>query len=190
MKCWQLDDELLACTEDTHDPQTCTSSAETDSRASSIGYNQQLSENVRQYHKSASTSEEGLKPVKQTKYDSLQSQETNRSIAGESISSHILDSTTDNPPTFEAASAEAELDMLLESLSASSIGNPSTGAASGETVKKWTPSMKPEMVVKDIDDAIDNLLDETSDLTGKDGKQLTGSNTKVIDDFDSWLDTI
>ncbi|EYU42153.1 hypothetical protein MIMGU_mgv1a0148261mg, partial [Erythranthe guttata] len=106
-----LDDDLHACVEDKHNPQTCTSSAETVSRASSISRNQEVAEDVKQYHK---PDERSKKPTKQTKYEISQSQKTN------SITEKIVDSS--KPSVFEAANAELELDMLLESLSGSSVG--------------------------------------------------------------------
>ncbi|KAI3457185.1 hypothetical protein Pfo_013848 [Paulownia fortunei] len=218
-----LDDELQACGEDKHDPQTCTSAAETDSGASSLSYNEEVSKNVQRYHEPVSSpitvtanipvqnSEEGLKPIKQNMDEILQSQVTERSISPKSISERIVDSTAGNPPIFEAASVEAELDMLLssfsetnvlESTSASSTEIPSVAAVSGKTVKQGTHMMKPA----NIDDDIDNLLEETSYLTKTHGRRLSNgveaspdditstmhpsSKSKLLDDFDSWLDTI
>ncbi|KAL9145287.1 hypothetical protein ABFS82_13G032500 [Erythranthe guttata] len=163
-----LDDDLHACVEDKHNPQTCTSSAETVSRASSISRNQEVAEDVKQYHK---PDERSKKPTKQTKYEISQSQKTN------SITEKIVDSS--KPSVFEAANAELELDMLLESLSGSSVGI----SSSGETVKRSGTHM-----VTDIVNDIDNLLEETSSLTRKNGNPT--SKSKVVDDFASWLDTI
>lgn len=224
---WQLDNELQACGEDEHDPQTCTSAAETDTGASSLGYNQEVSKNIQQHREPASstitvtgdfpvqTSEEGLKPVQQNKDEILQSQEIDENNSPKSVSERIVDSTSGNPPIFEAASAEAELDMLLSSFSEtkvfessgeSSIGIPSIAAASGETVKKGTHMMEPAVIPANINDDIDNLLEETSDLTKLDDRRLSHglkvksdtisstmhptSKSELLDDFDSWLDTI
>ncbi|KAK6134908.1 hypothetical protein DH2020_031352 [Rehmannia glutinosa] len=219
-----LDDELQACDEDKHDPQTHTSAAETDSRASSLGYNQEFSKNVQQYREPTSsavtvarnipvqTSEEGLKPLNQNKDEIFQSQETDRSISAKSISERIINSTARNSSTFQASNAEAELDMLLSSFNetsvlespsaSSSIEIPSTGAVPSEIVKNGTHMMKSAI----IDDDIDNLLEETSILTKIEDMQLSNevkasadvisstlnpsSKSKLLDDFDSWLDTI
>ncbi|KAK6157184.1 hypothetical protein DH2020_011432 [Rehmannia glutinosa] len=219
-----LDDELQACDEDKHDPQTHTSAAETDSRASSLGYNQEFSKNVQQYREPASssvtvarnipvqTSEEGLKPLNQNKDEIFQSQETDRSISAKSISERIINSTTRNSSIFQASNAEAELDMLLSSFNetrvlespsaSSSIEIPSIGAVPSEIVKNGTHMMKSAI----IDDDIDNLLEETSVLTKIEDIRLSNevkasadvisstlnpsSKSKLLDDFDSWLDTI
>ncbi|KAK6134745.1 hypothetical protein DH2020_031521 [Rehmannia glutinosa] len=219
-----LDDELQACDEDKHDPQTHTSAAETDSRASSLGYNQEFSKNVQQYREPASssvtvarnipvqTSEEGLKPLNQNKDEIFQSQETDRSISAKSISERIINSTARNSSIFQASNAEAELDMLLSSFNetrvlespsaSSSIEIPSIGAVPSEIVKNGTHMMKSAI----IDDDIDNLLEETSVLTKIEDIRLSNevkasadvisstlnpsSKSKLLDDFDSWLDTI
>ncbi|KAK6134741.1 hypothetical protein DH2020_031517 [Rehmannia glutinosa] len=220
-----LDDELQACDEDKHDPQTRTSAAETDSRASSLSYNQEFSKNVQQYREPASssvtvarnipvqTSEEGLKPLNQSKDEIFQSQETDRSISAKSISERIINSTARNSSMFQASNAEAELDMLLSSfnqtsvlespsVSSSSIEIPSIGAVPSEIVKNGTRMMKSAI----IDDDIDNLLEETSVLTKIEDMRLSNevkasadvisstlnpsSKSKLLDDFDSWLDTI
>lgn len=105
--------------------------------------------------------------------------------------------STNPASAFEAASAEAELDMLLNSFPDSTTPD-STGAnISGEPTTKVNPTT--------IDDAIDILLEETSSLaivgqrTSTVSKADTDSissinnpvpKSKILDDFDSWLDTI
>ncbi|KAL0362408.1 UNVERIFIED_CONTAM: hypothetical protein Scaly_1196000 [Sesamum calycinum] len=131
------------------------------------------------------------------------------------VSERIADSTSGNPPIFEAVSAEAELDMLLSSFnetellgssSTASTGIPSTAAASADTLKKGTDIMKPAMTPVNVYDGIDDLLKETSHLIKTEGKQTSQmvtpspddissamnptSKSKLHDDFDSWLDTI
>lgn len=114
---------------------------------------------------------------------------------------------------FEAATAEAELDMLLDSFSetkildASSIGSAVQGAAkmhSNELPRIGSDSLA--AAATNLDDDLDNLLQETSGLTNQSSSILpegnkgaipftqsssnSGSNSKPLDDFDSWLDTI
>ncbi|PIM99952.1 hypothetical protein CDL12_27547 [Handroanthus impetiginosus] len=191
-----LDDESQARGEDKDDPQGCTSAVAMDSGVSScLVHNQEDHENVQQYRESSSSSiaitgnfpvqssEEGLKPIEQIEDEILQSERTRRSIS--------------TNPIFEAASAEVELDRLLNSFAESNILDTSS-ATSVETKKKGTHIMK---AAAKIDDDIDNLLEETSDgrrisyevkasADDASSKVQTCSNSKLLDDFDSWLDTI
>ncbi|PIN03782.1 hypothetical protein CDL12_23689 [Handroanthus impetiginosus] len=193
---FQLDDESQARGEDKDDPQPCMSAVAMDSGvSSSLVHNQEDHENVQQYRESSSSSiaitgnfpvqssEEGLKPIEQIEDEILQSERTSRSIS--------------TNPIFEAASAEVELDRLLNSFAESNILDTSS-ATSVETKKKGTHMMKP--AVK-IDDDIDDLLEETSDgrrmsyevkasADDASSKVQTSSKSKLLDDFDSWLDTI
>lgn len=114
---------------------------------------------------------------------------------------------------FEAATAEAELDMLLDSgsetknLDSSSIGSAVQGAAKMYPIE--LPRKGPDSLAAaatNLDDDLDNLLQETSGLTNQSSSILpegnkgaipftqsssnSGSNSKPLDDFDSWLDTI
>lgn len=117
---------------------------------------------------------------------------------------------TDSSSTFEAASAEAELDMLLNSFSDStnpessgtSMAGVSTRAdVSSESMKKGSNLMNPA----NIDDAIDILVEDTSSFSivdqqishasRVDNESISSSDnpiskSKIVDDFDSWLDTI
>lgn len=120
--------------------------------------------------------------------------------------------------SFEAAAAEEALDMLLDSFSeAEKIGNTSDAFP----VLKQEASMAPSIaskrgpyssvttpVIADFDDALDDLLEETSNVVNPDGvsQSLEGkavvlpsvqsssshseTKSKVLDDFDSWLDTM
>ncbi|KAL0443948.1 UNVERIFIED_CONTAM: hypothetical protein Slati_2117500 [Sesamum latifolium] len=215
-----LGDESQACGE--NDSQTAVA---IDTETSTLGYNQEGSKNFEQFREPslfATTSgnlsvqtSEGLKPIKQIKDDTFQSRGNYRSISSNPVSERIVDLTSGNPPTFEAASAEAELDMLLSSFnetkllgssSAASTGIPSTAAASTETLKKGTDIMKPATTLVNVYDGIDDLLEETSHLIKIEGKQPSRivtpspddissamnptSKSKLLDDFDSWLDTI
>ncbi|KAK4438737.1 hypothetical protein Salat_0208300 [Sesamum alatum] len=217
-----LDDESQACRED-NDSQTAVA---IDSGTSSVGYKQDGSKNFEQHYEPSSsatkpgnfpvqTSEEGSKPMKQIKDETFQSQGSYRSISPNSVSERILDSISGNSPIFEAVSAEAELDMLLssfnetkllESSSAASTGIPSIAAASAETLKQRTDIMKPATTPANVNDAIDDLIEETSHLIKTEGKRPShmvtsspddissamnpSSKSKLLDDFDSWLDTI
>lgn len=187
--------------EEKHDHQTNASAAETNTISSSLAYNLGVNKNVQQHREAGSssitatgdflvqTSEEESNPVKEHSVEMLQSQEINRSNA---------------PPMFEAASAEAELDMLLnsftetlilESSGASLTGTPSTAEASVESMKKGTHMVKTVLNPANIDDAIDNLLEETSIVDDEKISLVTKANSetsksRILDDFDSWLDTI
>ncbi|KAH6778943.1 hypothetical protein C2S52_010180 [Perilla frutescens var. hirtella] len=207
--------ELLddACEEEKHDRRTHTSAAETNTLSSSLGYNREPGTSTITVTGDliVQTSEEESNPVKQNTDEILQSQEINRRSSPKPVSEDTLDSTSGKPPAFEAASAEAELDMLLNSfgettilepLGASLLGTPS--AASGESIKKGKHMMEPVFNPVNIDDAIDNLLEETSSLTvdeqishmPKVSSESVSSSinsiskSQILDDFDSWLDTI
>ncbi|XP_057794258.1 protein ECERIFERUM 16 [Salvia miltiorrhiza] len=171
--------------EDKHDPETSILAAETNTLFSSQSKDQ------------AVTATGDL--VKKNTDEILQPRATNRSNLLKPVSEHPIDSSSG---TFEAASAEAELDMLLNSFSDTAIirepsltGIPSTGDVS---VKKGVTMLNPTI----IDDDVDILLEETSSLTIAD-QQMSKANTasissskkpisksEIVDDFDSWLDTI
>ncbi|ESW06950.1 hypothetical protein PHAVU_010G089800 [Phaseolus vulgaris] len=104
--------------------------------------------------------------------------------------------------TFEAAAAEKELDMLLDS-------PVSLGVSSGyppQILKKDPVSSKIASITASLDDALDDLLEETSTvikpnvlLLPQEEKPVNhsmkssshpGSKSKVTDDFDSWFDTL
>lgn len=116
---------------------------------------------------------------------------------------------------FEAAAAEAELDMLLDSFNETnkfdSLGFKKSRNAL--PVFQQKPSMTPpqlsrKVVTANLDDALDDLLEETSNLMDQNGTKPpqqakptspgiqcsssshSGQGFKVLDDFDSWLDTI
>ncbi|KAF2283268.1 hypothetical protein GH714_043620 [Hevea brasiliensis] len=121
--------------------------------------------------------------------------------------------------TFEASTAEAELDMLLDSFSETKLLD-SSGFMSATIPEKQkeapaplpqlarnTPSSGKSTPIAAKLDVLDDLLEETSILTDKNGSyQLTkvtaahdeiqssssqpATKSKVLDDFDSWLDTI
>ncbi|MED6174287.1 hypothetical protein PIB30_067734 [Stylosanthes scabra] len=119
---------------------------------------------------------------------------------------------------FEAADAEKELDMLLDSLSETKIldsqgykSKSSTPSVSSEAFKV-VPPLKRESVASQtasisasLDDVLDDLLEETSTLTNpnvlarpQEEKSViqsvqssnSESKSKVADDFDSWFDTL
>ncbi|KAL8461119.1 hypothetical protein ACS0TY_032551 [Phlomoides rotata] len=196
-----LDDELREYGEDKHDPQTSTSEAETDFRASSPDYNQEVGMDVQHLPEPSSSTinvqrnilietfeEKGLKPLKQNTNEMLQSQGTNRRISPNSVSERIIDSSSMKQSKFESASAEAELDMLLSSL------------VEANTLDSSPVGIKPAVMMGNIDDDIDKLLQETSKFSIIENEGLSKGNipspvdpvskSKLLDDFDSWLDTI
>lgn len=183
-----MDDELGEYGEDKYDPQTSISEAETDFRASSPDYNQEVvgssTVNVQRNIPIETFEEEGLN-LKQNSDGILQSQGSNISISPKSVSK------------FESASAEAELDMLLSSfVEANTVDSSSVGI-------KGTHMMESAAMIGNIDDDIDNLLQETSRFSIIENEGLSKgkietipsaadpvSKSKLLDDFDSWLDTI
>ncbi|GER50379.1 2-oxoglutarate (2OG) and Fe(II)-dependent oxygenase superfamily protein [Striga asiatica] len=202
----ELLDELQAYDEDKYDPKTRTSSTETKSRFSSSLHNQEFRQKhgplsstitLARDHHPVQTPARVLEPLKQENIGILQSQDTARSISRESVTEEIFVSTAKSPSIFEAVSAEAELDMLL-----SSLGETKIVESKGGNVNNHEHAVKSA----NIDDDIDKLLEETSYLTILDGGRGSNevsaiadarssalnadSKSKLLDDFDSWLDTI
>ncbi|KAK7265103.1 hypothetical protein RJT34_32719 [Clitoria ternatea] len=122
--------------------------------------------------------------------------------------------------TFEAVTAEEELDMLLDSLSETKILH-SPGFKSNTTflvslgvssvfppqISKKDPAPSQTAIISaSLDDALDDLLDETSSLMNPNvfvrpqeekpihhsipSSSHSGSKSKVLDDFDSLFDTL
>ncbi|XP_041990944.1 uncharacterized protein LOC121742003 [Salvia splendens] len=133
------------------------------------------------------TTEEEPKPAKKTTDQILQPLATNRSISPKPVSEHPADSSSGKPSTFEAATAEAELDMLLNSFGEAAVPEESGGS------------------IPLTGDVVDILTEETSSLTIADQQILQVSKahiatisssknpiskSEIFDDFDSWLDTI
>ncbi|GMN53886.1 hypothetical protein TIFTF001_023007 [Ficus carica] len=125
--------------------------------------------------------------------------------------------TEKKPPEFEAVAAEAELDMLLDSFSEIKILD-SSGLSSADTlpVQKEAsvaafqlPRKDPDLSAStpfNLDDDLDDLLKATSSLTSQNSlfppqggaadpfvqssSPKSGTKSKALDDFDSWLDTL
>ena len=115
---------------------------------------------------------------------------------------------------FEAAAAEAELDMLLDSISETnkfdSLGFKVNSNNTFPVFQQKPPNTNPpqlsrKVVTANLDDALDDLLHETSNLMDQNGAKVpqqlkltpqgiksssSSSSSKPLDDFDSWLDTI
>ncbi|KAG6419476.1 hypothetical protein SASPL_121698 [Salvia splendens] len=130
------------------------------------------------------TTEEEPKPAKKTTDQILQPLATNRSISPKPVSEHPADSSSGKPSTFEAATAEAELDMLLNSFGEAAVPEESGGS------------------IPLTGDVVDILTEETSSLTIADQQILQVSKahiatisssknpiskSEIFDDFDSWL---
>ncbi|WMV39289.1 hypothetical protein MTR67_032674 [Solanum verrucosum] len=133
------------------------------------------------------------------------------------------------PSAFKAAAAEAELDMLLDSVTEIEIcestnvldqsirpypvtqaGTPTplaegTSSTQVSTLPRQGHDLLPKPAISDIslDDTLDDLLKETSTVTNKNEhsevSSIAGhtpsasqpvSKSKIIDDFDSWFDTL
>ncbi|KAL2328160.1 hypothetical protein Fmac_021587 [Flemingia macrophylla] len=129
------------------------------------------------------------------------------------------DTRQEENSTFEAGAAEKELDMLLDSLSETKIPD-STGLKSNipvpvsigvspvyppQILKKDSVSSKIASITASLDDALDELLGETSTLVNPNvvlrpqeerpvyhsvPSSHSGSKSKLADDFDSWFDTL
>ncbi|OMO53999.1 hypothetical protein CCACVL1_28149 [Corchorus capsularis] len=119
-----------------------------------------------------------------------------------------------NVLTFEVAAAEAELDKLLDSFSETKLLDSSGSKpkiASSDFGKETFPSLRQlatKAVSSTFDDILDDLLQETSstvkqndlsrqmDVEGAPDSIQSSSSShsvsklKVLNDFDSWLDTI
>lgn len=173
-------------------------------------------------------SNDRLKSTYQVKDETLQFGRT------ESESSAQLNATSNpnkKPSEFEAAAAEAELDMLLGSFSeanflespgftevsrymsregkfSESIGGSPLDESMQVFPAKKGPDLCRSALAADLDDTLDDLLKETSSLISQSAASLSlevkatpsdflsspssrpTSKPKVLDDFDSWLDTI
>lgn len=135
------------------------------------------------------------------------------------------DSVAEKPSRFEAAEAEAELDMLLGSFNetkffdSTSVTQQSSNTSSEGQVSSTLSVSVPMQRVKEgpavtcfggmgasLDDTLDDLLKETSSAINTKGvsplHELKDAShdapsasqphptSKILDDFDSWLDTI
>lgn len=118
---------------------------------------------------------------------------------------------------FESAAAEAELDMLLNSFSETKLFDPSATDSKVTTYKNQHETPLPSRenpsldipITSSLDDAFDNLLEETSkqdhkgslsqsteikatcfELPSSTSSLHPSSKSKVLEDFDSWFDSI
>lgn len=124
---------------------------------------------------------------------------------------HSNEDTVEKHTTFEAAAAEEELDMLLDSLdeTKSSASFPvSLGVSSMDLPQisnKKPVGTRIASITASLDDTLDDLLEETSTLLNpnvllqsQDEKPVHHSmlsshsqnKSPVSDDFDSWFDTL
>ncbi|CAK9182681.1 unnamed protein product [Ilex paraguariensis] len=182
---------------------------------------------------------EGSKSINQVKDEVQHIGSTSQSIFLESTAELNVDSIS-NPAKklsrFEAAAAEAELDMLLDSFSGTKFldshgiteksghtsylsqgetsnllleGISSVWLVPAEPVKKDPDLSSSALVSANLDDdTIDDLLKQTSSLINNNSPSQSSevkaapsdvlsssslhpaSKSKLLDDFDSWLDTI
>ncbi|KAK7257404.1 hypothetical protein RIF29_31360 [Crotalaria pallida] len=103
---------------------------------------------------------------------------------------------------FEAAAAEEELDMLLDFPGfKSNTSFPVSLGVSSVNPQTSNKDSVPSKTTTSLDDALDDLLEETSALMNpnvlllpQEGNHVqpsqSGSKTQVSDDFDSWFDTL
>lgn len=123
----------------------------------------------------------------------------------------MIENENKKASTFEATTAEAELDMLLGSFSDTiDLDTPAAASSSShiDKVFKASPhipskgpnSAKKAPIAAELDDALDDLLQDTSYLISHKEKPVhnhiqslsphSGTNSIAKDDFDSWLDSI
>lgn len=173
---------------------------------------------------------QGLKSTNQAKNELCQSGGTSESIGKYRAQSNVP--SVANPKKkssrFEAAAAEAELDMLLDSFSETRLSDSSvltkkssyafsdqqetSSRFEGNSFLKQAPSRKepdlskPTSLSANFDDALDDLLNNTSSgvafsvpQEGTSTPLLSGApslrsapapKSKALDDFDSWFDTV
>lgn len=207
----QLDDDLQPRDEEHDQLETCSSAVAVNYGASSLS----------QHHKGYKNTGEDYEPVthnnttaievpvlpsreglKQPMDEILDLHET-VGISPNSTAMHNRDSATRS--TFEAANAEADLDMLLNSFNETKFLDSSSVSSSGIPAATKTASVRNEaQAPASFGDTIDNLLQETSGLIKIDSGMPAGvktsfvmpptsnpsSKSKLLDDFDSWLDSI
>lgn len=177
---------------------------------------------------------QGLKPTNQAENELCQSGGTSESIGKYRAQSNVP--SVANPKKkssrFEAAAAEAELDMLLDSFSETKLSDSSgltkkssytfsdqqetSSRFEGNSFLKQAPLpqssrkepdlSKPTSLSTNFDDALDDLLSNTSSgvafsvpQEGTSTSLLSGApslrsapapKSKALDDFDSWFDTV
>ncbi|GAA0163428.1 hypothetical protein LIER_39594 [Lithospermum erythrorhizon] len=142
-----------------------------------------------------------------------QVEQTSQSNMSKSTAELGMVSVAKKPSKFEALTAEAELDMLLDSFSETKFLESSIGekiledVPSIEPMKKVPEKVKPPALAINFNEDIDELLKETSTSTSiinvESGSHEVNaapkdflldpdptSKSKLLDDFDSWLDTI
>ncbi|KAG9129088.1 hypothetical protein Leryth_019818 [Lithospermum erythrorhizon] len=142
-----------------------------------------------------------------------QVEQTSQSNMSKSTAELGMVSVAKKPSKLEALTAEAELDMLLDSFSETKFLESSIGekiledVPSIEPMKKVPEKVKPPALAINFNEDIDELLKETSTSTSiinvESGSHEVNaapndflldpdptSKSKLLDDFDSWLDTI
>lgn len=131
-------------------------------------------------------------------------------------SANSFKDTNKKQSEFEAATAEAELDMLLDSFSETKIVDSSSFKPADTLPLQEEAEVSPFQLPRkgpdslpfapiNLDDDLDDLLNESSGLTNQnssfqpEGEETilftqfssnSGSKSKVLDNFDSWLDTL
>ncbi|KAM3745320.1 hypothetical protein ACB098_06G117400 [Castanea mollissima] len=146
--------------------------------------------------------------------------EASQSTAEHSVKAVLKHHNQKKLSTIEAADAEEELDMLLDSFGETKKAFNSSDFRSNNpfpvsqkevyvapSLSKIGPdSSKTSSGIANLDDALDDLLEETSNLMNQTGlsqpleekavhqvqtsSSHSGTKSKVLDEFDSWLDTI
>lgn len=200
--------------------QTCHSEA-----ATTISENFSEKVKIEDQNIESTSSSEGSISVNYIDVDLIEIGKSSQNEASKSTAEFSVKSVLDpqkKPSTFEAADAEEELDMLLDSfgetkkilISSDFRSNNSVPVSQQEAYVAQSPlsrigheSSKTSLGIANLDDALDDLLEETSNVMNQNdlsqsleektaihvvnsSASQSGTKSKVLDEFDSWLDTI
>lgn len=223
------DQESQSAAKEKHDGDLASSKSSTAEKDfNSLTSTNKSNENRHQHSHLGTTSSSSRHPT--LAYESSNPSTAFKDEAGQN---DTLRCVSKKPSAFKAAAAEAELDMLLDSVTEIEICEstnvidqsirpyPVTQAGTPTSLAEGTSSTQevstlprrghdllPKPAISDIslDDTLDDLLKETSTVTNKNEHSLPTevssiaghtpsasqpvSKSKIIDDFDSWFDTL
>lgn len=221
MQNWQNDQESQSAAKEKHDSDLASSKSSTAEKDSnSLTSTNKSNENRHQDSHLGTTSNNSRHPT--LAYESSNPSTASKDEAGQN---DTLMCVSNKPSAFKAAAAEAELDMLLDSVTeieicestnvidqsirpfpATQAGTPTPLSEVSTQPKRDHDQPKPAISDISLDDTLDDLLKETSIVTNKNEFSLPNevsstaghassasqpvSKSKIIDDFDSWFDTL
>lgn len=212
MQNWQNDQESQSAAKEKHDSDLASSKSSTAEKDSnSLTSTNKSNENRHQDSHLGTTSNNSRHPT-------LADESSNPSTASkdEAGQNDTLMCVSKKPSAFKAAAAEAELDMLLDSVTeieicestnvidqsirpfpATQAGTPTPLSEVSTQPKRDHDQPKPAISDISLDDTLDDLLKETSIVTKvsstaghASSASQPVSKSKIIDDFDSWFDTL